>query len=56
VRDDLILGIAMTLTIGFTIAVFTDRDAAAAWLAAGLVIIGIVKLIVIVVDALSPDY
>lgn len=55
-RDDLILGIAMILTLGFTAAVFTSNDVAAAWLAGGLAIVGIARLILIVVDALSPDH
>jgi hypothetical protein len=55
-RDDLILGIAMTLTLGFTAAVFTGNDVLAAWLAGALAIVGIVRLVLIVVEALSPDY
>lgn len=55
-RDDLILGIAMTLTLGFTAAVFTGYDVAAAWLASGLALVGIIRLVLIVLEALSPDY
>ena len=46
----------MVLTLGFTAAVFTGYDVAAAWLAAALALVGIIRLVLIVVEALSPDY
>ena len=55
-RDDLILAVAMLFTVGFALAVFGGYNTAAAWLAGGLAVVGVIKIVVVIADALSPDH
>jgi hypothetical protein len=55
-RDDLILGTAMVFTVGFALAVFGGYNSAAAWFAGGLALVGTVKIVLVISDALSPDH
>lgn len=54
--DDLLVGLALALTLGFGAAVFMGNDAAAAWCALGLAVFGVIRLCGIIVDAISPRY
>jgi hypothetical protein len=54
--DDFILGLAMVFTVGFALAVFAGYNTAAAWLAAGLAVVGVVKIALVIADAVSPDH
>lgn len=53
---DVVVAVALALATAFAVTAFLGFDAAAAWLAAALAIAGIVRLGVILVEALSPDY
>lgn len=53
---DAIVGAALGLTVAFAATAFVGMDAAAAWLALGLTLLGAARLAMIVVEAMTPDY
>lgn len=54
--DDLLVGVAMVLTLGFGAAALLGNDALAAWCALGLAVFGVIRLVGIIFDAVSPRY
>lgn len=56
VLADVIVGAALMLTLAFAATAFLGMEQAAAWLAGGLVVAGVVRLGVIVVESASADY
>ncbi len=54
--DDLLVGVAMVLTLGFGVAALLGNDAVAAWCAFGLAVFGVIRLCGIIFNAISPRY
>jgi hypothetical protein len=53
---DVVVVVALVLALGFGVAAYLDETTVAAWLAAGIVVCGVIRLVTIIGEAYSPEF
>jgi hypothetical protein len=52
---DVVVAVAFVLAVGFVIAAFFAGDTLTAWLAGGLAIAGVLRIVTLIVEVISPE-